>query len=263
MTIDEQLHSLRRRFARLQLVCASVALGATALLACGAYTANADAPVSAAPSLDDVQELTVERLNVREPDGTIRLVLSNTARAPDPVVDGKPVSGRKGGNGAGLIFYDENGNESGGLTYGGRDRDGAGSWFAFDRHDQDQTLGLGYQEGPGGRYESGMYIWDRPEATSAQVLKKFETLATLPAGPERTAFLERMREAGELERFRAFVGRDEDGAAMLELADPQARPRLRVRVGADDEPRIEFLDAEGKVTYALTSNGPESATPHE
>src|SRR5258707_12941097 len=70
------------------------------------------------------EEIDVERINVVEKDGTLRLVISNKARAPDPVVSGKTYP-RGGGNRAGVIFFNDEGNENGGLIYGGRrDRDG-------------------------------------------------------------------------------------------------------------------------------------------
>src|SRR2546427_3070101 len=71
------------------------------------------------------EEIDVERINVVEKDGTLRLVISNKARGPDPVVSGKTYP-RTGGNRAGFIFFNDEGNEDGGLVYGGRrDRDGS------------------------------------------------------------------------------------------------------------------------------------------
>src|SRR5581483_2179507 len=60
------------------------------------------------------EEIDVERVNIVEPDKTPRLILSNQAKAPDPLMDGK-VFTRQGGNQAGIIFYNEEGNECGGL----------------------------------------------------------------------------------------------------------------------------------------------------
>jgi len=90
------------------------------------------------------EEIDVERINVVEKDGTLRLVISNKARAPDPVVSGKTYP-RGGGNRAGFIFFNDEGNENGGLIYGGRrDRDGtfhAEGALLFDQFDQDQVAG--------------------------------------------------------------------------------------------------------------------------
>lgn len=52
-------------------------------------------------------------------------------------------------------------------------------------------------------------------------------------------------EAGKVATQRiALQNRNE--TAELVLSDPQGRPRLRLQVGPDGEPRIETLDAQGK-----------------
>src|SRR5580693_5901607 len=58
-------------------------------------------------------ELTVQRINVVEPDGTLRLVISDKARYPGSFRKGKeyPRPDRKGN---GLLFMDDEGNEIGG-----------------------------------------------------------------------------------------------------------------------------------------------------
>ena len=63
-------------------------------------------------------EIDVQRINVIEPDGKVRMVISNKTRAPDAVLGGKTFK-RQGGNSAGIIFYNEEGDEDGGLVFGG------------------------------------------------------------------------------------------------------------------------------------------------
>jgi hypothetical protein len=95
-------------------------------------------------------ELDVERINVREKDGTLRLAISNQARSPAPADHGVAWYG-KGGNRAGLIFYNEEGTENGGLIFGGkREANGkysAGAGLTFDQYDSDQIIALQYQGG--------------------------------------------------------------------------------------------------------------------
>ena len=76
--------------------------------------------VSASPpdSLQRFEEIDVQRLNVREPDGTLRMVVSNH-RLPGVIVRGKenpPVDRPY----AGMLFYNDEGTENGGLVFGGR-----------------------------------------------------------------------------------------------------------------------------------------------
>ena len=51
-----------------------------------------------------VDELTAKRINIVEPNGNPRLVLSNMEKSPENLNHGKPF-GIPGGNRAGLIFF--------------------------------------------------------------------------------------------------------------------------------------------------------------
>src|SRR5437899_3096777 len=65
-------------------------------------------------------EIDVERINVKEPDGTYRMVISNRPRSIGPIYKGKPF-GYEGGGRPGIIFFNDEGTENGGLTFEGKD----------------------------------------------------------------------------------------------------------------------------------------------
>ena len=50
---------------------------------------------------------------------------------------------------------------------------------------------------------------------------------------------------------RVMVGKTPDQTAMVMLADPQGRPRLRLRVDSTGAGRMELLDGDGQVTYSV------------
>jgi hypothetical protein len=52
-----------------------------------------------------------------------------------------------------------------------------------------------------------------------------------------------------------FIGRNADRSAIVNLRDPNGRPRLRLLVDSLGAPRIEFLNDAGQVTYTLTDTG--------
>src|SRR5260370_11375997 len=81
---------------------------------------------AASPKKASFDEIEVKRINVVEPDGTLRLVISDKAHFPGLIVKGKeyPHETRKT---TGILFFDDEGTENGGLTFGG----GA----AEDRHE--------------------------------------------------------------------------------------------------------------------------------
>ena len=65
------------------------------------------------------KEIDVQRINVREPDGKLRMVISNSTLSPGPIAYGKPF-GYPGGSRPGIIFYNDEETENGGLTFGGK-----------------------------------------------------------------------------------------------------------------------------------------------
>src|SRR6185436_1955250 len=86
----------------------------TLLLAVVAFSA-----ISRADQKNKVEELDVERINIVEKDGKVKLVIANKDRFPDPIIDGKTYPMRQGGKTAGMIFYNDKGDECGGLSFSG------------------------------------------------------------------------------------------------------------------------------------------------
>ena len=188
------------------------------------------------------RELTVERLNVVEPDGTLRMVVSNTARSPGKILGGVEHMDL-GGRSAGIRFFNEQGDETGGLGFeSGPDRT-ASAGLLFDRLQQDQIIGITYEE-EGGRYAAGLQVWDRPETPIAEVVP----VVRMPDGPEKAKTLEAMDREGAFGKMRMFAGRLDDGSSAILLFDDAGRPRLRMAVDAAGHGRLEFLDAAGRVT---------------
>src|SRR5215510_7957630 len=110
-------------------------------------------------------EIDVERINIVEKDGKLKMVISNRERQHPGVIDGKTIT-REGGRPPGMIFFNEKGDECGGLTFDSSEKDGKSSNFAsmtFDKFRQDQTIGLQHLEG-NGQYYAGLTVWDRPDS---------------------------------------------------------------------------------------------------
>lgn len=208
-----------------------------------------------APAADGLKELSVGRINIVDSDGTVRMVLSNQELFPTQLQFGSETFTHEN-RGPGVLFFNDEGAECGGLVWGGGMRDGkrsAGASLTFDQYDQDQVVQLLYDETGGQRYY-GLYIYDRPVNQGlAQMFRETMHWRAMPPGPEKD---EARRRLGEGHVQRLFVGR-EPGGATIRLADAQGRPRLRVRVDDDGATQVEFLNAEGKVIRRLTGDGSE------
>ena len=198
-------------------------------------------------------EIDVQRINVVEPNGTTRMVISNKTRSPDAVLGGKTFK-RQGGNSAGLIFYNEEGDEDGGLVFSGATRNGryeAGGALLFDQYHQDQVVGIQYSDDNGSR-SAGLQVWDRSDIPAAETLERGQAIARMPEGPEKIAARERLRASGAWHApVRVFVGRDRSKSAVVDLTDPTGSTRARLLVDSLGAARLEFLDASGRVVYVV------------
>lgn len=200
-------------------------------------------------------EITVERVNVVEPDGTLRLVISNRPRSPGPIARGQPFGYAAGGR-PGLIFYNDEGTENGGLTFTGRadsGRYGATGHFSFDQYDQDQVVYLQYLDNNGERL-MGLTVADRWDMPITEWVARRDSINRTLDGAERTAALNRLnapRNGMPPFARRLFAGRDRSKTALVSLGDRMGAPRLRLSVDSLGTARIEFLDETGRVTLSL------------
>ncbi len=203
-------------------------------------------------------ELTVERLNVVDSTGRQLLVLANAARLPGGTFGGKeyPPAWVERTRSAGMIFFNEQGDEVGGLVYEGYPRDSsyrAGGQFSFDQWKQNQVVAMQYSDN-GRQRRAGMAVWDRPtDAPLAEQFRLAEAVAQTPPGTRRDSLdRERIRTRERVQGAqRLFVG-SRDRTALLELRDPQGRVRARLAVDSLGIGRLEFLDDRGQVSNAIS-----------
>ena len=205
-------------------------------------------------------EIDVERINVIEPDGKLRMVISNRPRSIGPIYKGQPF-GYPGGSRPGIIFFNDEGTENGGLVFTGRQRpDGtyeSNVGMSFDQFNQDQVVVLNYADDNGTR-RMGLTINDRANVDILELIQQRDSIMRMPEGAERDAALRRWaapRDGVPLAAQRVYVGRDPSRAAVVNLADPMGRTRLRMRVDSTGTPSLEFLDENGQVTARLPEGG--------
>jgi hypothetical protein len=205
-------------------------------------------------------EIDVQRINVVEPNGTLRLAITNHARMPDPVIEGKsyPLRTGTGGAGAGLIFFNDEGNENGGLTYTGRKTPNgytAGAGLTFDQYNQDETVTLSYDDEDGER-AAGLNIVDRPAISIKPFAESAMVFHALPDGPDKTKRLQEFKARAAKEgnyggATRFYAGKGGNKESLVRLSDPKGRARIRMMVDSTGAPSLEFLDSTGHVTYHL------------
>lgn len=195
------------------------------------------------------EEIDVERINIVERDGKLKMVISNKERQTPVIVDGKTFP-QEGGRPPGMIFFNDKGDEIGGLIFRGNAGEGQTGSLTFDRFRGDQTIAFQHLENVKGEYFAGLSFND-VNLPTAELVAKLDAIKQLPNEAARSAAIREMRERGEFMVNRLLVGRGRDRAAFMSLSDARGRARIRMSVAADGTSKIEFLDEAGKVTYSL------------
>lgn len=199
--------------------------------------------------------IDVQRINVREPDGSLRMTITGAKRLPGLIVRGKEYPHSRGQ--AGILFFNDEGTENGGLVFGGG-KDGSGKvvhggHLSFDQYEQDQVINLEQVEEDGKRY-AGLMINDAPSHSIMDDIEEQQKLQAMPEA-EREKLMEQREKNGYYLRSRLYLGKTKERDSVLNLKDEKGRSRLRLRVMADGAASIEFLDAAGKVQRTFTPEG--------
>jgi hypothetical protein len=203
------------------------------------------------------QELDVERINIVEADGKLRMTISNRDRVPDPIINGKTFTGaRKGSKSAGIIFFNDEGDECGGLAFSGKAGErgaDAGGALLFDQFHQDQTVGIMYSQS-GDRKSAGLHVWDRPQTPADVMVDRVRAIERMAGGAEKQAEMDKLKQSqarGEFGAHRVFVGNGADGSSGLTIADRFGKNRIVLVVDDKNAAHLRFLDVSGKVVQSV------------
>jgi hypothetical protein len=210
-----------------------------------------------APAPRRIAVLDVDRLNVLNADGSPALVLAGRGRLPGPTFERQEYPQALSGGrvqASGMIFFNERGDEVGGLTYHGQlagDRFSASGGLMFDQFRQDQVVGINYQD-DGRTRSAGLNVWDRsPDVSIGRILELVDARARATGAALDSVQAEIVRLSGQGgSAQRIFLG-SRDRTASLVIRDTVGRPRIRLFVDPQGNARLEFLDDRGAVTSSL------------
>jgi hypothetical protein len=167
-----------------------------------------------AETFDTIQ---VHRIDIVEPNGTLRMVISNHDQLPGVIVKGKefPKTDRPQ---AGMLFYNNEGTENGGLIFGGHFNEkgeivDSGVSLSFDKYGQPGQI-----------------------VQLAGVDDKDNKFAGLAVNDKNS---------------RIWVGRRDDDASVVALMDANGKKRIVMQVTADGTASLNFLDADGRIVRKL------------
>jgi hypothetical protein len=196
-------------------------------------------------------ELLVKKISVLGEDNSLRMVISNETRQHSGRMNGKDWPKRE--RPAGMIFFNNEGDECGGLIYKTKEKDGkiiSGMSFTMDNYKDDQVIQLlndEYYSNGKALIERGISINQFPEGTNIDDRnKKLEELQKLPDNAERKGKIrELMQKEGSVNRL--FLGKTKGNSSGLFLSGPDGQPKMMIYVDDKGNPKIQTFDDKGGV----------------
>ncbi|MGH7647229.1 MAG: hypothetical protein ACREND_03860 [Gemmatimonadaceae bacterium] len=210
------------------------------------------------PKVATFDQIDAHRINIRETNGTIRLAISNTDEFPGGTIGGVELKYRNGHRGAGLLFFNDAGDENGGLVYEGKLVNGvpqASSTIRFDHFRQQEAVGLNYEQ-EGNKKESGLLVWDQPDTPLTGDMAKAlnDVQAMKDTAAQRAAYKDfQTKYSSAFAHFtkRVFVGRTLSDEAAVLLMDKLGKARVKLSVDSSNVASLQFLDDSGKVVASF------------
>ena len=205
------------------------------------------------------EQIDAERINIVGANGKPVMVLSNKRLIPGPSMNGKSYP-REYADGrqyfSGLIFFNEQGDEVGGLIYAGIPKDSgyyAMEHLSFDQWKQNQVVALQYIDN-GKSKRAGLRIYDRPDVPMDQIFDRYvlknSVKKNTPVYDSVMREIKASEARGDNGMERMFLG-SQDGVAQLQLRDKLGNIRAKLYVDKNGEAKLEFMDAAGHVTKTL------------
>lgn len=170
------------------------------------------------------KEIDVERINIVENDGTVKMIITNVGSFPNgkDIINGRPTNkGRK--KRSGMLFFNEEGIECGGFIYDGQKNENghsAGLSLTYDQYDGDQVMQLitqDIQQGDDRMVSSQLIFNDQTGKTSANMVP------------------------------RMMLGKSGGGSNGLFILADDGSPRAMFYVDKENNAKLDFYDEKGTI----------------
>jgi hypothetical protein len=199
------------------------------------------------------KNIDVERLNIIEEDGTIKMSLFNSNNMPALMFEGEDIlpGHRNDDNNSGIMFYNCDGMECGGLIFGSKKKENdeyeSGLSLTFDQYNQDQVVQMSVID-YNGEQNYGLTVFDRPKENIKKTIDKVKEIEGMIDGTERQ---ELIKELTKDNHKRMFMGKTSNGEVSVRMNDSGGKERIRMLIDKNDNPKLEFLNSKGEVIYSL------------
>lgn len=202
------------------------------------------------------REIDVERINIVEKDGTVKMVITNVERFPagKDTINNRPTNEDRKKR-SGMLFFNEEGIECGGFIYDGTKTENghsAGMSLTYDQYDGDQVMQLLMRDDKVGdeRFvRSSISFIDQPaninQAKTSEISKELNELGKTDRKAMQKKFYEYKEQGliGNVDRM--VLGQTKSKSNGLFLFDDKGMPRAMFFIDKDNNAQLEFYDDKG------------------
>lgn len=204
-----------------------------------------------------IDEIIAKKITIIGEDNLPRMVLSNENRQHSGRMNGKESSKRE--RPSGIIFFNNQGDECGGLVYQTKEKEGriiSGMSFTMDNYKDDQVVQVLNDEyyANGKAYiQRGININQYPTGTNMEDRNnKIEEINKITDEKEKKL---RLKELWEKEGSvnRVFLGRTKGNSSGLFLSGPDGKPKMMIYVDENGNPKIQTFNDKGEIKDFIES----------
>ena len=201
--------------------------------------------------------ITARRINIVEPDGTVRLTISNRADFPGAWNRKKEYPRPDRREAAGMLFMSEEGTEQGGFIWcASQLPDGTiqnHGHLSLDQYEENQIFAIDAGQEGNGKF-SRITMTDQGDFPIEEKRKANEEIDKLPPDKQDAAW-DRFFASHRHDVQRLALGRSPDGSVGLKLRDGAGRVRIVLAVQVDGKPALQFLNDQGTVIREFATTG--------
>ncbi len=201
-------------------------------------------------------EIDVERINIIEKDGTVKMVITNVDRFPsgNDTINNRPTNENRKKR-SGLLFFNEEGIECGGFIYDGKKSaagHSSGLSLTYDQYDGDQVMQLRMlddKEGDERFVRSSLAFIDQPtketQLKTMEIMKELEELGKKDPKAMEAQYKAYQKQGLIGSVSRVVLGKTKEQSNGLFLFDNKGMPRAMFYVDKDNNAKLDFFDEKG------------------
>ncbi|ETN94118.1 hypothetical protein [Zhouia amylolytica] len=204
--------------------------------------------------------IDVQRINIVEPDGTVKMIITNLDQFPNGMdtINGRSTNVNRKKR-SGMLFFNEDGIECGGFIYdGSKNENGhsSGLSLTYDQYDGDQVMQLlttDTKKGDKRTVSSTLMFQDRAVNESQEGMREIMNELNSITDPKlrRARYKEYEQKQFIGSKPRIMLGKSKSNNNGLFLFDQDGKAKAMFYVDGNNNAKLEFYDDNGEITASF------------